>query len=145
MNISSAALASLLLGFSMTTHASSFTGTWVFRGTAESGILLKTKQQGEDVRFQMEISRGSPSYDSGWIEGSVTLKNGKGVFHSNEFGPCEIAFEFNARSVRVIHPDMHVECGFGYHVFAEGKLTRQSHRQPKFCAADPRSGGCDDD
>ena len=143
MQIKATCLASLLLALSLPMHASaSFTGSWAHRGEANSGIWLKTRQQGKQVRFEMEILRVAPSYNTGWIEGTVDLKNGKGVFRSREFGECAIAFEFKDRSVRLTHPDMLVECGFGHNVFAEGTLLRKSRVPPEFCREDPRSGDC---
>lgn len=143
MQIKATCLVSLLLGFWLPTHASpSFTGSWEHRGQAHSGIWLKTRQQGNEVRFQLEILRGAPSYSTGWIEGTVGLKNGQGVFRSSEFGECAIAFAFKDRSVRLTHPDMQVACGFGHNVFAEGTLLRKSRVPPEFCREDPRSGDC---
>jgi hypothetical protein len=121
-------------------HAAPATGSWQLRGPAQSGMWLMTLQDGESVRFQLEIARGAPSYNSGWIEGSFALAGGKGVFRSSD-GACEIAFAFAAASVRVHEVPGKHDCGFGFNVRADGTLLRTSGKAPRFAAGDPRTGG----
>jgi hypothetical protein len=116
--------------------AADVTGSWEYSGPAQSGLWLKTRQTGDTVRFQLELARGAPSYNSGWLEGEITLAGAAGVFRSNEYGNCEIAFEFAPAFVQL--KEVQEQCGFGFNVHADGKLRRKSVKPPKFSASDPR-------
>lgn len=119
-------------------HAADVTGSWEYSGPAQSGLWLKTRQTGDTVRFQLELARGAPSYNSGWLEGEIKLSGTAGVFRSNEYGACEIAFEFAPAFVQLKEAPAQQECGFGFNVHADGKLRRKSAKPPKFSASDPR-------
>jgi len=123
-----------------TADANNFTGTWEYHGPAKSGMWLKTLQNGNEIRFQLEIARGAPSYNSGWIEGKFLLKGSSGVFQSSEYGKCAIKFEFKKSKVYLEEKNHH-ECGFGYNVYADGDLTIKSRKKPKFSKGYPRTGG----
>lgn len=125
--------------------APTVTGTWEYAGPAESGLWLMTEQTGDAVRFQLEISRGSPSYNSGWIEGEVVLRQNAGHFRRvTDSGVCEISFRFQSKSVELRQTGDHLGCGFGHNVFASGVLRRTGHSKPRFCADDPRAAQCDE-
>lgn len=121
-----------------TAYANDVTGSWEYKGPAESGMWLKTQATGDKVRFQLEVARGAPSYNSGWIEGEFDLDGTSGVFRSTEYGDCEIAFEFTRSSVRIAEGEDKGQCGFGYNVFADGTLRLKSRSKPTFSDADPR-------
>lgn len=124
-----------------TAEANGVTGTWEYRGPAESGMWLMTFQTGNEVRFQLEILRGAPSYNSGWIEGKFLLQGTSGIFRSSEYGKCAIKFEFKNLKVRLQEVSLEEqECGFGYNVHADGILTIKSRKMPKFSKSDPRVG-----
>jgi hypothetical protein len=121
--------------------ANGLTGYWVYRGLAESGMWLKTRQHGLNVRFQLELSRGAPSYNTGWIEGKFDLNNNVGVFQTvTEGGRCEITFKFSSSRVEVHQTGEPSTCLFGYNVSAEGVLRRKSLQMPEFSDGDPRFG-----
>ena len=120
--------------------AGNATGTWEYQGPAKSGMWLKTRQVGHRVRFQMEIARGEPSFNSGWIEGQFELNGTSGVFETNEHGHCEIKFQFAHSSVHVMESEEKQECGFGYNVYATGTLNLKNRKKPKFSVTDPRHG-----
>ncbi len=125
--------------------AQSVTGTWEYSGPAESGLWLKTEQTKHTVRFQLEISRGSPSYNSGWIEGEFSLRQNAGDFRkTTDSGVCEISFLFQANRVELTQTGDHAGCGFGHNVFATGVLKRTGRSKPRFCADDPRAVKCGD-
>jgi hypothetical protein len=117
----------------------SVTGTWQWSGRNESGILLKTVQAGSKVRFQLEVSRGAPSYNSGYVAGEFQLTRTVGTFASSEKGhECEITFTFQPKRVEVSQSLERGECGFGGGVHADGMLSLQSNRVPKLSQCDPR-------
>ncbi|MBW4552926.1 MAG: hypothetical protein KME35_17720 [Aphanocapsa sp. GSE-SYN-MK-11-07L] len=121
-------------------QAGSVTGSWAYDGPSQSGLWLKTEQTGNTVRFQLELSKGAPSYNSGWVEGQFKLEGAVGVFESDEYGACEITFKFTQTSVQVEQSQERSECGFGNNVQADGTLDRKSEDQPKFSNGDPRVG-----
>lgn len=135
----------LLLPFCDVWAEQTVTGRWEYHGPAESGIWLKTAQNKNSVSFELEIARGAPSYNSGWIRGELELHAGVGEFKkATESGMCEIRFHFQAKRVELKQMGDHFGCGFGHNVFAIGVLKRVSHQKPDFCAGDPRTGGCAD-
>lgn len=118
------------------------TGTWEYHGPAESGKWLNTEQRGNKVRFQLELQRGAPSYNSGWIEGEFELRDKSGIFQKRLYGGvCEITFRFFSNRVEIIQSGSDSDCGFGYNVWADGLLNRKSRNVPKFSHSDPRTGG----
>ena len=118
------------------------TGTWEYHGPAESGKWLKTEQRGNKVRFQLELQRGAPSYNSGWIEGEFELSDKAGTFQNRRDGRlCEIAFQFFSDRVEISQTGSDSDCGFGYNVWADGVLMSKSRSIPKFSKNDPRTGG----
>lgn len=124
-----------------TTYANGFTGTWEYYGPDKSGMWLMTIQTKNEVHFQLEISRGAPSYNSGWIEGEFFLKGTSGIFRSSEYGKCAIKFEFKKATVRLQEVSQEQECGFGHSVHADGTLMIKSRKKPKFSNGDPRVSG----
>lgn len=123
----------------LTSVAQNFTGSWEYHGPAESGMWLKTEQHGKDVRFQLELQRGAPSYNSGWIEGEFQLHGTQGVFSSDlDSGRCDISFRFSQKYVEISQDNNGYQCGFGYNVYAIGTLRLKSKQKPKFSNGDPR-------
>jgi hypothetical protein len=121
--------------------AADATGSWAYQGPAESGLWLDTLQVGNKVRFQLELSRGAPSYNSGSLEGEFELNGASGVFETREYGTCRIKFEFKAASVKIMEAEEEEQkCGFGYNVHANGTLVLKSRKKPTFSAGDSRNG-----
>lgn len=133
-------LAFILVVAAGTAYAGDVTGSWEVAGPAQSGAWLKTHQTGSTVRFQLELSRGAPSYNTGWIEGEIDLVGTHGVFRRNENGLCEISFDFARKSVLIQEDPERQECCFGHNVHADGTLRRKSTKPPKFSKSDPRYG-----
>jgi hypothetical protein len=141
---SKAFLLTLLLCAGGVASAQTFTGSWAHRGPNESGLWLDTAQNKNTLKFQLEVSRGAPSYNTGWIQGEVELKNNVGHFQQTIDGEfCEIRFRFDGNRVALRQDGDSSGCGFGHNVFAIGVLKRTSYQQPKFCSGDPRAGGCE--
>lgn len=134
-----------LLGTSTITAAQSYTGHWKKQSPNESGLWLGTLQKKNIVTFQLELSAGAPSYNSGWIQGEVIITNNVGRFReSTEAGLCEIGFRFHATRVELTQIGDEAGCGFGRNVIASGVLQRTSTEKPRFCTGDPRAGECGD-
>lgn len=120
-------------------QAQDVTGTWSWSSDNESGGYLATIQTKSKVRFQLEIMRGAPSYNSGFIEGEFDLTGNSGVFQSTEFGSCEIKFDFQKTKVALTQPPEKTDCGFGYGVYPNGSYILSSHNKPKFSVGDSRA------
>lgn len=120
-------------------RATGATGSWEYRGPADSGAWLMTVQSDKRVYFQLEIARGAPSYNSGWIEGEFELQDNAGVFRAHtDGGLCEIAFRFTPQYVKLNQSGDEGGCEFGHNVFAEGTLKRKSREMPRLSSGDPR-------
>lgn len=113
--------------FAKDNQSYSATGTWSRPGPKESGGYLLTIQKKNRVRFQLELQRGAPSYNSGFIEGEFELQGNKGSFRTDEFGPCEISFEIRKNEIVLTQPTNKTDCGFGYGVYPEGTYKCDSH------------------
>lgn len=132
----------LLVLISSNATAMGMTGTWEYHGPAESGKWLKTEQRGNKVRFQLELQRGAPSFNSGWIEGEFELREKSGTFQKNIYGGlCELTFRFFSNRVEINQSGSDSDCGFGYNVWADGVLKRKGRNVPNFSNSDPRTGG----
>jgi uncharacterized protein len=135
----SLAIACVLCVVHLTAQAQTITGTWQWNGRNDSGMLLKTIRVDSKVRFQLEVARGAPSYDSGYVEGEFTLKGARGTFTSaGKPEGCEIAFSFQSKSVSVSQSAEKGGCGFGGGVHADGEMLLLSDRPPKLSQGDPR-------
>jgi hypothetical protein len=117
--------------------AAGFSGSWAWDGPNEVGSRLKTIQDGATVRFQLELSRGAPSYNSGFIEGRFALNGSEGVFSATDDGDCEIHFRFPGKSVQLRQSPVHRDCGFGG--YPDGTLRLKSRKTPTFSKGDPRT------
>lgn len=109
------------------------TGTWTWGGDAkEAGGTLAVVDDGEGTRFQLQLSRGAPSYNMGFLEGSLTVEGGRATYRSRD-GACAIAFDF-ARETVVLKQTLgdDADCGFGHAVHADGTYRRISRKKPKF-------------
>lgn len=124
---------------SLTGAADSITGTWTRGDPEKGGGRLLTKHEGKELRFQLECWRGAPSYNSGFVEGKLTLSNRQGTFtRDGATGRCELHFSFSDDSVELRYLNESVDCGFGHGVFANGDYERTSSEDPKFNDGDPR-------
>ena len=119
-------------------QAESLTGSWYWNGPAQSGGYLRTIQVKDKLQFQLEVQRGAPSYNSGFIEGEFALQGAQGVFRPEALPDCEIAFDFRKSMVVLSTAAGKNECGFGYGVSADGSYYLRNRKRPKFSAGDPR-------
>lgn len=127
--------------------APSYTGTWRKGVEAESGsggvILIKNFKN--QVKFQLELWLGPPSYNSGFIEGSFELTDGKGTFQNKtslEKSSCVLEFVFLEDTLIINNIDGKNICDFGQAVYASGTYKHESRAEPKLWDNDPRCGPC---
>lgn len=115
------------------------TGTWSWKGPNHSSGVLRTMQTTSAVRFQLELQRGAPTFNSGFIEGEFALVGTQGIFRGEkEYDECEIIFNFEKSKVVLETDAVKNRCGFGNGVIAQGNFFRRSKAKPTFSAGDPR-------
>jgi hypothetical protein len=110
----------------------SLTGTWTWGGGAkQAGGTLAVVDGAEGTRFQLQISRGAPSYNMGFLEGALAVEDGRATWRSPD-DACAIAFAFGRETV-VLKQERgsDADCGFGHAVSADGTYRRTSRKQPK--------------
>jgi len=108
-------------------------GTWRrSNGTFALGEL-KVIPGRDNAEFELEVSRGAPSYNSGIAAGRMVLENGRWSWETREHdGLCRLVFAFEQRLVRIAQVGDSGDCGFGYGVMADGDYALISHDKPKF-------------
>jgi len=116
------------------TREGALTGTWE-RGDVEKGggLLLLVDEPGA-TRFQLQLWRGAPTYNTGWLEGELSVKDAKATVVSREGGgTCRIEFVFSASSAILRQVEgSDADCGFGHAVYADGTYIHKSRRKPVF-------------
>lgn len=112
--------------------ADSVTGTWEWADKHEASGHLALIQDGSNVRFQLQLQAGPPGYNMGILDGTFELKDGVGVYFSDDNGPCQLTFTFKAKSVTIKTDPDQMECGFGNGVYADGTFPRSSTKTPTF-------------
>jgi hypothetical protein len=131
----------LVLVISTISHlafAENFTGTWGSRAAPEVDFSeLKVIHRGNSIQFQLEMSIGPPSYNSGFIAGSFDLKKNVGIFVEGKPSDCSLIFTFTKSKVKTKQVG---DCGFGNGVYLGGDLPRISRAIPLFSKGDPRVG-----
>jgi hypothetical protein len=87
---------------------------WVWGGANDASAWLRTQQRGNTIKFDLELSRGAPSYNSGELSGEFSLNHRIGIYHSDQFGDCTIVFAFFEDTVQIeqLAGEGYV-CGFG--------------------------------
>jgi hypothetical protein len=111
----------------------SLTGTWAWGGPTKdsAGGTLAVVDDASGVRFQLQLARGAPSFNMGFLEGTLRVAEGRATYRSPD-GTCAIAFAF-ARETVVLTQERgsDADCGFGHAVSADGTYRRISRRKPK--------------
>jgi hypothetical protein len=109
----------------------SLTGTWSWTGPQESGGTLAVIDDAGGTRFQLQLARGAPSYNMGFLEGTLAVEDGRATWRSPD-GACAIAFAFARETVVLTQGrGSDADCGFGHAVSADGTYRRNSRKKPK--------------
>jgi hypothetical protein len=111
----------------------SLTGTWEWGDAERGGGFLLVVDEPTQVRFQLQLWRGAPSYNMGFLEGQLSVKDGKATFSSREADmACDITFAFQGNKVVLRQTGSDAACGFGHAVAADGTYERTSRKKPVF-------------
>ena len=98
-----------------------------------SGKIQVKKISSEKIIMTFEVTKGSPSYNSGSFIDTLNYNNNKSIYSTPEFdSTCLITFEFNKKGVIVKEEteDYNYGCGFGHAVVASGFYKRISNKAP---------------
>jgi hypothetical protein len=130
--VTGAAALALVLIAAGTPPTPSLTGTWEWGSFEKGGGTLATLEEPEGTRFQLFLARGAPGYNTGSLEGRLTVKDGRATYLQVDGAyRCEITFAF-ARGSVVLKAIDEAGCPFGYQVHADGTYRRTSRKKPKF-------------
>jgi hypothetical protein len=84
---------------------------------------------GDIYTFKMDLGRGAPSYNTGILEGNITIKNGEGIYYkkseSSHRDACEWKMAFSGEKLIIKTLNNHIDCDFGYAVFVDGNYYKQ--------------------
>jgi len=112
-------------------------GIYKFGGDSEGagGVVYIYPETDNTALFYLEKNRGAPSYNSGTIDGRITIKNGKATFKELLFDGfedyCILHFEFGKNTLTVKQED-DCNCGFGFGVFVNDTFKRTSSEIPQY-------------
>jgi hypothetical protein len=98
--------------------------------TYESTVLIQELSDGT-INFSIEAQKGPPSYNSGSLNGSFTLKSGGGKFYQNEYGECHLKFTFTDKTLKIEALEDESGCGFGNGVYVAGTYKKVSSKLTK--------------
>jgi hypothetical protein len=128
--VTSSLVAVVLVAVLSTEAADELTGTWR-RGDAErGGGSLLLRQDGTSLRFQLELWRGAPSYNSGWVGGRITHANGLRRLVLADEPQCRIVATVSGSRATITQEG--TDCGFGHAVYASGVYRRIDRKPPVF-------------
>lgn len=91
-----------------------------------SGELILAKMEGEQYNFWLNINRGWPSYNNGYIGGIINIEKGKATLSQQdpyEAGFCILNFTFKTGLIEIVS-EGYEHCGFGNAVYADGKFMK---------------------
>jgi len=84
------------------------------------GSVMIYPLEGNAALFFLDLSRGAPSYNSGRLEGRMTIKDNFGTYEEiNEYNNCILKFKFASQQLEITTEDRHSNCGFGGNVNAD--------------------------
>lgn len=105
-----------------------FSGKYNLETQYNQNSILIEKTSENEANFKMVCASGPPSYNTGELEGQLTVENNKAEFRtefefSNSF--CGLKFEFFEDSLIVSYLEDGFDCGFGMNVYADGTYIKK--------------------
>lgn len=93
-----------------------------------SGELIVAKNKDAQYVFWLNVNRGWPSYNNGFMTGEFTVSNGKARYAQiDEYAEnkeyCVLNFVFKTGAIE-INSEGSEHCGFGHAVYADGTFRR---------------------
>lgn len=85
--------------------------------------------------FYVYTNNGAPAYNSGSIDGRISVHNGKAVFRTR-FGDaetqCVLRFNFRGDTLTIVQDNDECECGFGHGVYLDDTFLRITSETPLY-------------
>lgn len=114
------------------------TGTYTYGDQEDpdngGGYLVVEQLEDQQLKFQLDLNRGAPNFNSGYASGTMVLKGNTAIWTTEEYNMdggtgCTISFLFTEDQV-VIDQEQGspVECGFGNGVLASGTYVKQNNK-----------------
>lgn len=107
-------------------------GTYSYGDNVEKGRLGTIyiySETDSTILFYIDLNRGAPSYNTGYLYGRVIIKNDSGTFYT-KFDPaedgCKLIFKFSRSKLTI--KSIEVNCGFGGLVYADGEFKKISKK-----------------
>ena len=97
------------------------------------GLIYIYPTKKDSILFYIEISRGTPSYNSGALEGEIKIHNKSAIyFKKSEYSEknCKWNITFSDKDIVIKTIDFNNECGFGHNVYADGVYKKTSNKVP---------------
>ncbi len=93
-----------------------------------SGELIVAKIKNDQYAFWLNVNRGWPSYNNGFIGGEFTIANNKARYaqldeYSDDKAFCVLNFSFKTGVIDIVS-EGYEHCGFGHAVYADGKFSK---------------------
>ena len=85
--------------------------------------------RGNTYTFTMDLGRGAPSYNTGELEGDITINNAEAIFYRKseylENKACEWKMIFSDKKLTIVTLNQHLDCEFGYGVYVDGEYEKR--------------------
>ncbi len=103
--------------------------------TTAYGIIYIYPNSDATMLFSLELNRGAPSYNQGYMVGEMIMtgKNKAEFKIKNEeiFIDCEVTFEFDKDKLYMRSEDSDIDCGFGHAVYPYADFIRTDKNIPE--------------
>lgn len=91
-----------------------------------SGEIILARTSGDNYVFWLNVNRGWPSYNMGFMTGNMEIKNGKAKYiHKDEYSDGSCILDFRIKPLLIeIESQGYEHCGFGHAVYADGTFKK---------------------
>lgn len=113
-------------------------GTYYYGGNPEkepTGNIMIYPKDDTTILFHIDLNVGPPSYNSGQLFDTLTVKSNQAIYVNNENGSdsgCKWQVNFLGDSITIKTLDNANDCGFGGNVYADGSYKVSNHQIPKY-------------
>ncbi|WP_257666873.1 hypothetical protein [Parapedobacter tibetensis] len=100
-----------------------------------TGNMMIYPKDDTTVLFNIDLNVGPPSYNSGQLFDTLTIKNNQAIYYKKEDGSdngCKWQIDFLGDAITIKTLDNAYDCGFGGNVFADGTYNVSDHQIPVY-------------
>ena len=102
------------------------------KNAGATGALTLFKIDSAHYKFWLNVNRGYPSYNMGYLDGIAVLKNNVATYKQKQEyadSSCTMVFTFNKNFISIQQQASDFDCGFGHNVFADGTYHKKQARK----------------